>query len=73
MSETALKTWTIVGHWENGAIVVEYVLEGEHQDPRIDTGYWDEGLFAAPGSGATMEEAIAAVRAEYEEDPDGGR
>ena len=67
MSETAVNTWTIVGHWENSVIVVEYTLEGEHQDPRIDTGYWDEGLFAAPGQGATIDEAIAAVRAEYED------
>ncbi len=64
--EQGLTTWTVVGHWECGEIVVEYVMEGDHQDPRIDTGYWDEGLFAAPGQGHTVEEAVAAVRAEYE-------
>ncbi|MEB3023420.1 MULTISPECIES: hypothetical protein [Mycolicibacter] len=61
-----LKTWTVVGHWEGCEIVIENVVEGDYQDPRIDTGYWDEGLFAAPGQGRTMQEAIAAVRAEYE-------
>lgn len=62
-----LQTWTVVGHWENGEIQVEYVVEGAYQDPRIDTGCWEEGLFAASGQGRTVEEAIAAVRAEYED------
>jgi hypothetical protein len=60
------RTWTFVGHWEGDEIVVEHVLEGTHGDHREDTGYWDQGLFAAAGTGATQEEALAAVRAEYE-------
>jgi hypothetical protein len=59
-------TWTFVGHWEGSEIVVEYVLPGEQEDDRIDTGHWPEGLWAACGTGATQEEAQAAVVAEYE-------
>ncbi len=65
-NDPAEQTWTFTGHWESGRIVVEYVLPGAVQDPREDTGYWDEGLFAAAGTGTTQEEALAAVRAEYE-------
>lgn len=61
-----LQTWTFVGHWENGSIVVEYVLNGEHLDEREDTGYWEEGLFAQSSSGRTQDEALAEIRAEYE-------
>jgi hypothetical protein len=62
----AEQTWTFVGHWEDDRIVVEYVLPGEQDDDRIDMGFWEQGLWAASGSGATMEEAQAAVLAEYE-------
>jgi hypothetical protein len=55
-----------VGHWENDQIVVEYVVEGEYEDPRIDSGYWEQGLFAASETDKTQEEALARVRAEYE-------
>jgi hypothetical protein len=64
--DTKLQTWTFVGHWEDSRIVVEYVLPGDVEDERIDTGYWDEGLWAASGSGETMESAQAATVAEYE-------
>ncbi len=60
-------TWTFVGHWENGRIVVEYVLPGDVQDQREDTGYWEEGLFAAAGTGPTQRAALRAVRDEYED------
>lgn len=59
-------TWTFVGHWENDRIVVEYVLPGDQQDVREDVGHWEQGLFAAPGTGATQEEALLMVRIEYE-------
>ena len=65
---TVEQTWTFVGHWEGDEIVVEYVLPGEQEDQREDVGYWPEGLFAASGTGATQEEALAAVRAEYEKE-----
>ena len=64
--QAAQQTWTFVGHWEDDRIVVEYVLPGEQQDDRIDSGYWEQGLWAAAGCGATLEEAQAAVVAEYE-------
>jgi hypothetical protein len=65
-----LKTWTFEGHWENGRIIVTDVREGRYQDLRIDTGYWEEGLFAAAAEGRTEEEAEAAMRAEYEDEED---
>lgn len=65
-SSNDLQTWTVVGHWENSRIQVEYVVDGDYEDPRIDTGYWEEGLFAASGQGRTAEEVIAAVRQQYE-------
>lgn len=55
-----------MGHWENDRIVVEYAVPGEVEDEREDTGYWDEGLWAASGSGETLEEAQATAVAEYE-------
>ncbi len=61
-----LKTWTFVGHWDNDEIVIEYEVLGEADDPREDTGRWEQGLFAASASGYTIEEAEAAMRAEYE-------
>lgn len=64
---TEQQTWTFFGHWEEDRIVVEYVLPGIEEDERIDVGYWEQGLWAASGSGATMAEAQAAVIAEYEE------
>jgi hypothetical protein len=65
------QTWTFVGHWENDRIVVEYAIPGNVEDERIDTGYWEQGLWAAPASGATIEEAQAAAIAEYEDDEAG--
>lgn len=67
------QTWTFFGHWEGSRIVVEYYVPGEVEDPRVDTGYWDEGLWADSGTGATPEEAQAAVVAEYEQDLADGR
>jgi hypothetical protein len=60
------QTWTFIGHWQNDRIVVEDVLEGVHEDHRVDTGRWEQGLFAADASGETVEEAEAALLAEYE-------
>jgi len=66
MSE--LNAWTFVGHWEDDRVVVEYGEEGEAEDRRVDTGRWEQGLFAASASGRTVEEAEAKMRAEYEAD-----
>jgi hypothetical protein len=60
-----MTTWTFVGHWEDDAIVVEYVLVGVVQDMRVDTGYWGQGLWAASGTGDTIDEAQANAIAEY--------
>jgi hypothetical protein len=61
------QTWTFVGHWEDDRIVVEYVLPGQVEDDRIDTGYWEQGLWAASGTGTDMAVTQAAVIAEYED------
>ncbi|AYQ99119.1 hypothetical protein PBI_BABOJAY_139 [Mycobacterium phage BaboJay] len=61
------EVWTFFGHWEDDHIVVDYITPGEHEDDREDTGRWEQGLFAASASGATIAEAEAAVRAEYED------
>jgi hypothetical protein len=60
-------TWTFFGHWEGGKLVIEYTEDGEVSDDRDDTGYWPEGLWAASAQGATIEEAEANARAEYEQ------
>jgi hypothetical protein len=62
-----LGTWTFMGHWEGEEIIVEHSVPGVVDDPRIDNGYWPEGLWASHGSGRTLEEAQAAAVAEYEE------
>ncbi|WP_132830680.1 hypothetical protein [Mycobacteroides abscessus] len=64
---TETSMWTVIGHWENDRIVVEEVVPGEHDDHRPEDGTWDEGQFAASAEAKTVEEAIAAVRAEYED------
>lgn len=64
-----LSTWTMCAHWDDAdEIVVDYWLEGEVEDRRIDTGTHAGGLFAAAGSGLTLEEAERNIRAEYEID-----
>lgn len=70
-TEPVKQTWTFVGHWEEDRIVVEYVLPGEVEDLREDTGYWEQGLWAASGTGTTVEETQARVVGEYEADPSG--
>lgn len=62
---TPERTWTFFGHWDNDVIHVEYFVPGEVADERVDTGYWEQGLWAAPGTGLTLEAAQAAVLAEY--------
>lgn len=62
----AQQTWTFVGHWEDDRIVIDYVLDGEQEDDREDVGEWEQGLWAASASGATIAEAEAAAVDEYE-------
>lgn len=66
-----VRTWTFCGHWEGDSIVIDYTLPGVVQDERRDdSGQYPEGLWAAPASGATQEEAAKAAIAEYEHDDD---
>lgn len=62
------QTWTFLGHWENDRIVVEYVLPGHVQDDRVDTGRWEQGLWAASATATTMAVAQAAAIAPYEDE-----
>lgn len=59
-------TWTFAGHWENDRIVVEHIVPGEVEDDREDTGYWEQGLFAASASGTSQADAFDKVLDEYE-------
>lgn len=61
--------WTFYGHWENDRIVVESHEEGEHEDNREDTGYWEQGLWAAGAQAPTVEMAQAMALTEYEQEP----
>jgi hypothetical protein len=66
------QTWTFCGHWENDQIVIDYVLPGNVEDERVDTGRYEQGLWASSASGTTVAEAQEAAIAEYEGDDDEG-
>ena len=72
MSDTILaadeSTWTFCGHWDNDELVIEFVLPGNQQDTRPDTGYWDQGLWAAAGTATTQDAAMSLLVEEYEAD-----
>jgi hypothetical protein len=60
------RTWTFCGHWKGSSLVVDYVLAGDLWDDREDSeGVFPDGLWAASGSGDTVEEAEANAKAEY--------
>ncbi len=60
------QTWTFFGHWENDRLVIEWVESGGRDDDRVDSGQWEQGLFASAASGLTVQAAEAALRDEYE-------
>lgn len=61
------QTWTFFGHWtDDGELIIEHTVEGEHQDLREDDGYHPGGLWCDSASGADPEEAEESVRAIYE-------
>ena len=68
MNEQTKQTWTFFGHWENDRLVVEYSIPGEHEDLRRDYGYWEQGLWADSGTGATEDEARTEIVGQYEDD-----
>lgn len=62
------RTWTFFGHWNSaGELIIDHAVEGEHQDVYPDNGLYDGGLWAASGTGPTLEAAEADARAEAEE------
>lgn len=70
--QDAEKAWTFFGHWD-GELVIDHAVVGEHDDVYPDQGEYEEGVWAASASGATIEEAEANARAEYEDElPDCG-
>lgn len=69
---TTEKTWTFCGHWENDRIVIDEILDGAVEDDRDqddddwDGEYYEEGLWAASGTGTDVDAVMTAVIAEYE-------
>ena len=61
-------TVTFFGHWEYGRIVAEHWERGVIEDDREDTGIWDEGLWAASGTGETLATIWADLKDEYEKE-----
>lgn len=60
-------TWTFFGHWnDSDELELEYHVEGDVEDQRDDSGFWDGGLFAASGTGDTPDQAWAEIKKEYE-------
>lgn len=64
------QTWTFFGHWDAGRIVIEDYAPGVVEDDREDHGEWEQGLWAASGTGVTLDEAEKDARAEYDETED---
>lgn len=67
------QAWTFFGHWASNSIVIEHAVSGVHDNVWPDAGDHEEGLWAASGTGTTIE-AAAAVVAEYrnpDNDPGG--
>ena len=61
------KTWTFMGHWnDSDELELEYHVEGVVEDPRIDSGFSEGGLFAASGTGDTPEQVWAQIKKQYE-------
>ena len=56
-----------MGHWTDAdELELEYHVEGEVEDPRVDDGHWEGGLFSDSGSGETPERVWAKIKAQYE-------
>ena len=59
--------WTIFGHWENDRLVMDAVVQGEHEDMREqDDETHPEGLWCESASAPSWEEAFALLREHYE-------
>jgi hypothetical protein len=61
------KTMTLVGHWDGNTIVVEDIYDGDVDDDREETGYWDQGLWCSAGTGRSEAEVAASMLDEYEQ------
>lgn len=56
-----------MGHWsDSDELELEYYVEGAVQDDRVDTGYWQGGLFAESGSGDDPDTVWAEIKERYE-------
>ncbi|MFS0885301.1 hypothetical protein [Aeromicrobium sp. 179-A 4D2 NHS] len=65
-AEGAREPATLVGHWDNGEIVVEYILEGDQYDDRRDaSGYWRDELWSHTVTGRSDAERAALMLDAY--------
>lgn len=51
-SSNDLQTWTVVGHWENSRIQVEYVVDGDYEDPASIPATGKKGCLPPAGKAA---------------------
>ena len=66
-------TWTFFGYWaDDGSLLIDHAVIGEHDDVYPNDGQYDGGPWCASASGASLADAEAAVRAEYESDEQEG-
>lgn len=62
---TTWGTWTYLGHWDNDALVIDSVHDGDIVDTRPDDGTWEQGLFSDTVSAATVEDGHQLLIAQY--------
>ena len=60
--------WTWFGHWaDDGTLVLDHAVAGQHQETSEDTGEYEGGLFAESARGLTEVEAAQRIHAKYPE------
>lgn len=59
--------YTLVGHWYQDDLVVEFIDPGANEDTRPDTGYWPEGLWAASFRGTSEADLAVSAWEEYDQ------
>lgn len=65
--EYDVPTWTFFGHWtEDGELIIDHHIAGEHQDLREDDGHHPGGLWCDSASAVDVQTAEARLRETYE-------
>ncbi|WP_301124018.1 hypothetical protein [Mycolicibacterium fortuitum] len=68
-----MTTWTFMGHWsDSDELELDFYVEGQVEDRRIDTGRWEGGLFSDSGTGEDPHKVWDAIKRSYEADVDAG-